>query len=165
MTIAISLKVNDGVILGSDSASTLIDQGGEVRNVYNHANKVFNLRKGLPIGAITWGSGAIGAVAISTLAKDLRKRFTGPEASHEAWSLEGVTYSIQGVAQRLREFIFDERYTPAFASAQPKPELGFIIAGFSAGSEMAEEFELQIDNAGQCHGPTPLRPADECGIT
>src|SRR5439155_26728913 len=107
MTIAISLKVNDGLVLAADSASTLITQvpggGNAVVNVYNNANKVFNLRKGLPVGAITWGSGSIGKASISTLAKDLRKRFAGDDPPHEEWELDPDTYSMLKVAERLRE--------------------------------------------------------------
>jgi hypothetical protein len=58
--------------LTSDSASTLIDQSNPamgVLNVYNNANKIFNLRKGLPIGGMTYGMGSIGVSSISTLAK------------------------------------------------------------------------------------------------
>jgi hypothetical protein len=70
-------------------------------NVYNHANKIFNLRKGLPIGAVTWGAGSIGSAAISTLAKDLRRRFSGDEAAHPDWRIEPNNYTIQWVAERL----------------------------------------------------------------
>lgn len=76
MTIAISLKVNDGIVLAADSASTILSKGPDNRlgvvNVYNTANKIFNLKKGFPIGAITWGSGSIGQASISTLTKDFR---------------------------------------------------------------------------------------------
>lgn len=44
VTIAVSLKVNDGLVLATDSASTMSSSGG-VENVYNNANKVYNLRK------------------------------------------------------------------------------------------------------------------------
>ncbi|HEX2414656.1 MAG TPA: hypothetical protein VHJ37_05515 [Thermoleophilaceae bacterium] len=53
VTIAVSVKVMDGVVLAADSAST-IASAGAVENVYNNANKVFNLRKGLPVGLITF---------------------------------------------------------------------------------------------------------------
>lgn len=57
MTIAICLKVHDGIVLASDSASTLLtigsDQNTSITNIYNNTNKIFNLYKGLPIGAIT----------------------------------------------------------------------------------------------------------------
>ena len=58
MTIAISMKVNDGIVLATDSASTMIsvrdDDKANVVNIYDNTNKIFNLRKGFHIGAITW---------------------------------------------------------------------------------------------------------------
>ena len=98
VTIAISIKINDGLVLASDSASTVLGQvpnTGELQvlNVYNNAIKVFNLRKGLPIGAITWGSGSIGQDSISTIIKDLRERFTGDDPDHQDWKLDPKTYT------------------------------------------------------------------------
>ena len=87
MTIALAVKVNDGVILAADGASTLtlVDSTtgeGGVANVYNNANKITNLLKGSPIGMITWGSGSIGIESIATLAKDLRDRFSGKATNY-----------------------------------------------------------------------------------
>jgi hypothetical protein len=55
MTIAVALKVQDGIVLAADSASTLFGEGvggagPGVVNVYNNADKIVNLGKGLPIG-------------------------------------------------------------------------------------------------------------------
>src|SRR4051794_16224534 len=114
MTIAICLKVNDGLVLAADSASTLIRQDpatgeAEVINVYYNANKVFNLRKGLPIGATTWGVGNIGNTSISTLIKDFRDRLSGEKLpSSEGWAITTDSYTIEDVAQKLRKFMFDE---------------------------------------------------------
>lgn len=81
MTIAVAVKVNDGFVLAADSATTLsadgVDGKTQLLNIYNNANKIFNLHKGLPIGAMTWGRGSIGPSSISTLTKDLRVRFAG----------------------------------------------------------------------------------------
>ena len=106
MTIAISIKINDGLVLASDSASTLLaatpDGQLQVFNVYNNADKVFNLQKGLPIGAITWGAGSIGQASTSTIMKDLRKIFTdGDEGKHPAWKLNKETYTVEAVANRV----------------------------------------------------------------
>ncbi len=51
VTIALVIKVNDGVVLAADSATTMGSVGGpdgslQVMNIYNNANKVFNLHKG-----------------------------------------------------------------------------------------------------------------------
>ena len=166
MTIAISLRVNDGVVLAADSATSLMVQnpgGGAplVANVYNNANKIFNLRKGLPIGLITWGSGSIGSASIATLVKDLRRRLTGGND----WALDAQNYSVTAVAERVKEFFLVEHYTPAFAAWPIKPPLGFVIAGYSSGSPVPEEYMIQIDNTGACTGPVALRQADQVGVT
>lgn len=170
MTIAISIKINDGLVLASDSASTVLGQNPEgqlgVVNVYNNATKVFNLRKGLPIGAITWGAGSIGKASISTIIKDLRQVFSGSSDLHKDWELKPDAYTVELVAQRVKEFIFDELYVPAFAElSHQKPDLGFIVAGYSAdNTSMPDEFKIEIKN-GQCSGPLRVRSQDEIGLT
>lgn len=166
MTIAISIKINDGIVLASDSASTLLGQFPDgqlhVLNVYNNANKVFNLRKGFPIGAITWGAGSIGQASTSTIIKDLRQRFSGDDPQHEDWKLDEHDYTVEQVATRLKEFVYDDLYRKAFP--QQKPSLGFIVAGYSAKQAMAEEFQIDIQG-GECTGPRRLRAREESGVT
>ena len=173
MTIAISIKTNDGIVLASDSASTVIgltqDQKLGVVNVYNNANKVFNLRKGLPIGAITWGAGSIGQASISTVMKDLRQAFSGKDEDRKDWALTtepSPDYTVENVAKRLKEFVFDDLYSKAFPEGSPvRPDLGFIVAGYSArDASMAEEFQIEV-RSGQCSGPTLLRKKEEIGLT
>lgn len=169
MTIAVSLKVNDGVVLAADSASSLLVkpvQGpAAVVQVFNNANKIFNLRKGLPIGLITWGAGSIGKAAISTLAKDLRVRLSGPDPVHKDWHIDEQGYSLKEVAERVRRFFFEEHYQPTFNEWPEKPPLGFIVAGYSAGGDLAEEFRIDISPKGECPDPIPVRPKDSCGVT
>jgi hypothetical protein len=169
VTIAISLKINDGLVLASDSASTvlgLVPSGQlQVINVYNNAIKVFNLRKGLPIGAITWGSGSIGQASISTIIKDLRQRFAGDDPEHPDWSLDPRTYTVEAVTNRLKEFVYDDLYVKAFQNfPHQKPSLGFIVAGYSANAPMADEFQIDIQN-GACGAPRSLRSREEVGVT
>lgn len=169
MTIAICLKVNDGVVLAADSASTLMEAAPsgefEVRSVFNNANKVFNLRKGFPVGAITWGLGAIGSESTSTLIKDLRKRLAGKDPEHRDWEISIDSYTVEEIAKRLRQFIFDERYLPLYGSLREKPPVGFIVAGYSASSRMAEEYEIFANSQGEVEGPNRLRDPEACGVT
>lgn len=169
VTIAVSLKVNEGVVLAADSASTLIgdvDVSGNalVANVYYSANKIFNLRKGLPIGALTWGAGSIGPASISALAKTLRERLSGKDPEHKDWAINEENYTVEEVANRVREFFFEELYAPAFESADIKPDLGFVVAGYSAGASMAEEFRLGVSRQ-ELEGPLRLRDSSESGVT
>lgn len=171
MTIAISIKINDGVVLAADSASTLLGinpaAAGRVGvfNIYNNANKVFNLKKGLPIGAVTWGAGSIGQASTSTILKDLRKIFAkGDDERYPGWKLNSDTYTIDEVAQRVKEYVYDGLYLPQFKDAAQKPDLGFIVAGYSANAPMADEFQIDI-KGGACSGPRRLRLREQIGMT
>lgn len=165
MTVAVSIKVNDGVVLAADSASTVTttDAAGNVQlvNVYNNANKIFNLYEGLPIGGITWGLGNIGTASIATLAKDLRARLMGDDP---AWKIDPHAYTVEDVANKARRFLYDEHYLPAFGPNPPNDGMGFIVAGYSPGEPMAEEYQLTIGQ-GIYNGPSLLRPKHETGMT
>lgn len=158
MTIAICLKVGDGVVLGADSAGTLMDHRG-VHNVYFNMEKISNLRKGLPIGMITYGLGGLGGRSIASLAKDLRKRFSEPGP----WHLDAKNYTMQEVAQRVREFFYDEYYNPEYENSNAKPALGFMIAGFSAGAVKSEVWTVEVNEGGACTGPDLLYGQDHAG--
>ena len=135
-------------------------------NVYNNANKVFNLKKGLPIGVITWGAGAIGSTSVSTLIKDLRERFTDEDApDSKEWVIRDGNYAIEEIASVVRRFMFD-LYITAYRDwpSEHNPFLGFIVAGYSPGEDMAEEYLIHMQGE-HCSQPTLLRPKEAPGIT
>ena len=100
MTVAIVLKIADGLVLGADSASTLGNQTGVV-NVYFNAEKVINLYKGLPIGAVTYGLGNIDRRSTTNLAKELCERFMG---SDPKWAINRASYTIEQIANQVKAF-------------------------------------------------------------
>ena len=106
MTIVVTVEINDGIGLAADSATTFSDDKGAPVKIYDNANKVFNLVKGPPIGNRTWDAGEIGAASISTISKDLRRRFAGDDPDRAGWKLDPNTYTIELAAQKAREFIF-----------------------------------------------------------
>jgi len=168
MTIAISVKVHDGVVLAADSATTLFSPNGGISHVYNNANKILNLYKssekkmdGLPIGIITYGLGGIGNSSISTLIKDFRKSLMNNEVK---WKIDIDNYKIEEVANNFKKFIYEDTYKPFFKDNQQPPFLGFIIAGYSSKTDLAEEWRIEILN-GECVGPTSVRKKEEVGIT
>lgn len=150
MTIAVVTKVGDGIILGADSAATLGLNGG-VENVFFNAEKVFNLRKGFPIGAVTYGLGGMDGRSISSLAKDLRAELTdpGPLQLKTGWS-------VKDVATRVREFFYERHYTAQFgapltaADPEQRSGMGMMIAGISDGHQKAEVWGFEIDGRGNC---------------
>src|SRR4051812_768361 len=139
MTIALAVRVHDGMVLATDSASTITGLpvaggGAQVFNVYNNANKLFNLVKGQPIAGMTWGSGSIGTSSISTHIKDLRRRMTVPDPAHPDWHLDAASYTVGAVATRVRDFLYEQ------VALAPSPHLngGFLVGGYSVGSPLAE---------------------------
>lgn len=153
MTIALVIKVNDGIVLAADSATTMTDRQNDgsigIVNIYNNANKVFNLHKALPIGAMTWGLGNIGPASIATIAKDVRRRFHG-EGHEEGWKIDESAYDIATVASHVHDFIHEEKFQP-MADSYPKgteiPRLGFLTAGYSADSDDPQVFVMQLGDA------------------
>lgn len=159
MTICISLKVNDGVVLAADSATTLL-AAGQQQNVYDHANKIVNLVKGVPIGVGTFGLGGIGPSSIATLLKDLRVEMTDGDTP-----LDRSSYTVQGVAQRLADFVY-AGYDAHLAGIVPtsRPVLGFFVCGYSFGESLAEEYHVAMGPDG-VEGPSLLRQKDETGVS
>jgi hypothetical protein len=160
MTIALVVKVNDGYVLASDSATTVTEHTPQgqvsVQNIYNNANKIFNLHKGLPISAMTWGQGNVGPASISTLAKDFRVRLTSGDP---AWKIKPDNYTMTEVATRFKKFFYDEHYKP-FAKArqqngEPIDSLGLSVAGYSSGADQPEIFHLDLAPTG-CTGPAEI---------
>lgn len=153
MTIALAIKVQDGIVLAADSATTMLgltaNGGTQVANIYNNANKLFNLHKGLPIGALTWGLGNIGPASIATLAKDARQRFTNLE---DEWRLDRRSYSVDGVAKQIDAF-FCKRYDDVWGQADPSDRpvmpLGFLTAGYSPEADEAQLFALELGPDGR----------------
>ncbi|OPZ49771.1 MAG: hypothetical protein BWY92_01278 [Firmicutes bacterium ADurb.BinA052] len=121
---------------------------------------MFNLYKGLPIGAVTWGAGNIGAHAISTLAKDFRSVITAGDADQR---VDPANYTIEEVARRFAEFIHNEHYQPEFRDLPSKPPLGLAVSGYSSGSDFPEEWQIDLGNGG-CHGPRCIVPSGECSM-
>lgn len=165
MTIAISLKVNDGLVLAADSASSILiynpNGTSGVLNVYENANKVFNLHKEIPVGAITWGSGSIGSASTSTLVKDFRELIT----NHPEHKIDPNAYTVEDIVNRFYNFIYNEKYLSFFSQWNPplRPSLGFTIGGYSSGATQSEVWQINIQEGGVSAGPQKIKDFEECG--
>lgn len=157
MTICVALKVNDCLVFAADSAASIVDGNRAILNVYDHGNKVFNLRKGLPICAMTSGMGNFGPTSISTLAKDLRAELTDGK-----YKLDPAAYTIEDVAKAAHDFLFQQKFQ---ALPDPKPQSGmnFWIGGYSAKADHPELWRVDIDKAAS-PGPVKLADTAVCGL-
>jgi hypothetical protein len=150
LTIAVALKVRDGVVLAADSATTLVGSNG-VENIYNHANKIVNLRKGLPIGFMTWGLGGFGSASVASLAKDFRAKFD---------EVVDSPHNVEEVANEFHKFL-EPLYHQAVDQITDPPAFGCLIAGHSVGNSIGECWVIESDGAGSLKAAVEQIPGDE----
>lgn len=142
MTVCVAVKVHDCIVFAADSASTLSTTNGDgvtqVLNVYNNADKVFNLHRDLPIVAMTCGLGHIGGRSISNLAKELRYQLS--KGDHP---LNGSDYTINEVVKRAHEFL-----TACYVDANPQPHQGdyleFWVGGYGSANTHGEIWKIVV---------------------
>jgi hypothetical protein len=153
VTVIVSVKINDGIIMASDSASTFA-----TGQTYLTADKIVNLVKGLPIGVMVSGNGGIGSESIATLVKDLRRRLDGTD--NHPWALDHTNYTVSEVAERVREFLFEEK-----VAAHPEPEVHILlrICGYSAGRPLPEIWRVTLLGK-QCAPPSLSRGEENFGV-
>jgi hypothetical protein len=162
MTVVVTVKIHDGIVLACDSASTFSNDNGVAIKIYNNANKAFNLVKGLPIGGMACGAGGIGSASIATITKDLRRRLSGLDPAHADWKL-GDDYTIEQVANRVRQLLYEELFKIEHPNGAPAGfNLAYKVCGYSAGAPLPELWDVRI--AGDdCPAPVMLRNQEECG--
>jgi hypothetical protein len=154
MTVIVSVKINDGIVMASDSASTF--GNGQI---YLTADKIVNLVKGLPIGVMVTGNGSIGSESITTLLKDLRRRLDGRDG--HAWALKRDAYTMSSVANRLREFLFEEK--AAALGGEGDVWMQLRLCGYSAGRPLPETWEVFLRGK-ECAAPELKKAEGAFGV-
>jgi hypothetical protein len=149
VTVALFVKVFDGIVLATDSATTFKKTGPlpfqEIHQVYNNADKIFHLHRQLPIAGMTFGMGAVGPASISSLSKSFRTQLMGRDPNY-SYPLDINGFTVQDVAERASR-LFAQAATDAGMSQWPgKPNgLGYIVAGMSTGFDQAEVWLLEFE--------------------
>lgn len=169
MSIAVVISVHDGLVMAADSASTLLVSSASgiagVANVYDNANKIFNLYKGLPIGCIAFGAGSIGNASIGTLMKDLRAQLSDKKKTEEL-NFNPMNYTMEGIAGILGRFL--EQECIKLQSQNPAnlamTNLGIFLGGYSSTESLSESWSVEVQN-GVVKPAVRLREKDATGIT
>ena len=137
MTIAIAVKISEGLVLAADSASMVqgelkvegqAPQRGVVQ-VYSHATKLTQVGE-WPVGVVTWGVGQIGSRTIESHVQEYANGLA-----------EKQTIGVKQVADDLYAFISD-RYKKAFGDQTP--QLGLHVAGYSPDVFFPEQYLLSF---------------------
>jgi hypothetical protein len=157
MTIIVCVKINDGLVVASDSTTSFFRNDEKFVQSYDNANKIFNLHKGLSVGAMTCGAGNIGTASISTLSKDLRRRFTGDDPRFADWKIDKATYTMEDVAEKSQIFLSE-----AAQAAGVDVWLTYWVFGYSAGRALPEVWSIII-NGKNYPAPTLLQGETDIG--
>lgn len=167
MSIAVIIGVHDGLVLAADSASSLTvsTEPGKITgiaNIYNNANKIFNLYKGKPIGCITFGAGSIGNSSIATLIKDLRAKLSRKEDAAKL-GFNPDSYTMEQVSHIVADFLSDacgHQSAPALLNLN----IGLLLGGYSTDAALGESWTVEIQN-GKTAKVQRLREPDQAGIS
>lgn len=155
MSIVASVKVQDGIVLGSDSATQIwggTSKGQQgVLKVYENAKKLFPLKK-LPIGILSYGIGNIGPKSIGAVIREFSRDNT--YSSDNGYSVEAIARDLLNHISKIHSEEFKE---PEVAK---KANLGIFIAGYSCGESLGEEWEFSIPGMER---PKEVRPKGKYG--
>jgi hypothetical protein len=154
MTICVSVKVGEGLVLAADSAVVLEGifntpvgpQQGILQN-FEFANKVTHF-KDYPIGVLNWGLGSINARSIQSLIMEF-------EYSYQSIN-DNTNYTVKQIADNLLDFI-KTRYDAGFPT-DPKPNLGILVGGYSANHFFPEKYVYEFPISKEFSLVRPDRP-------
>lgn len=149
MTIVVALKVGDGLVMGADSATTMFLRSdhrpeAQYQNSYFNTEKLLHVRD-LPVGALTFGLASLNNRSASSLANDLRLKLKSDDSE---WHIDPVDFTVESVVERFKRFFYDDRYKEAYEGQEEASPMGFIIGGYSTGSDSAEIWRLTLTGMG-----------------
>lgn len=160
MSIVVSVKVRDGIVLGTDSMSQIYmkDDTGRVgvAQTYSNARKLFQVA-GLNIGVMSYGAGNIGTRSVQGLLEDFN------DVVGEEKEKSGKTPSVKNVTLRLLRFLQDI-YNVQLSDVKEaeKPLVGIFLGGYSPHSAFPEEWEFQIPRKPKA---VEVRPKESFGAS
>ena len=149
MTIAISIKVGEGLVYAADSTSSFFDMTGakpELVQSFNHARKLIQVEE-YPIGILTFGQGSIGSRNLESLVAEFENGLT-------PFKDRVGDFAVQQIANELKTFVaakYNAQFPPpaptaaaAPPSADPRPAMGIVIGGYSRGEFFPDEFLISF---------------------
>jgi hypothetical protein len=150
MSLGIAFKGAEGIVLAADSRVTLnhlIDIPNSANKAllsatFDNATKLLNIKSQSHVGAVTFGTGAIGATAPRTAASFL------PEFEDELAKVKKARLSVEEFANQLGKF-FMTQWT---AAAMPNPpalgdEMYFLVGGYDEGAPHGRVFHVIVPTA------------------
>ncbi len=154
MTIAVVVRVPEGIALAADTATSLGVKGkeGAIGQIYHGARKLSRLHAELPVAMITFGQGTLPTKSVAQLAEGLRERMR-PGGQ---WEIAPDNYPMEEVATRVGAYYCEVVQTAVDGGQAVHTPVGFLVAGLPAGSDDGEVWEVVIAPDATTKGPAIL---------
>lgn len=127
MTIAAAYLTSEGVVFGVDSATTVspVNAPGQVLQLLNHAQKLFQVGNNSRFAFCSWGAGNIGRISHRTISARLSE-------------LPGfATFTVQQAMEGLVQVVMAAR-----GAEQVDGLLGYFIGGWNLGTHDPQCFQV-----------------------
>lgn len=162
MTICVSVRVSEGLVLAADSTASiqgaLQDQKGNqtigVLKTYDNAQKLSHL-KDYPIGTLNWGISQIGSRSVASHIKEFEYSLPSLEEENqkirerrmrgEIVDANSYQYDVKEIAKGLFKHV-KENYESEFSKIPPdkKPPLGILVSGYSSNNFFPDQWLLDF---------------------
>ncbi len=173
MSICVSVKVGEGLVLAADSTVAIQGRiGGPAREeqagilkTYDYVKKLSQI-KDYPIGTLTWGTALIGARSVESLIKEYE--YTLPSLEEEQEKIkerrmrgeiedgEHYEYNVHKIAKKLLKHV-KKFYETEFASepVDKRPPLGVLVSGYSSGEFFPEQWLINLPKSDELEEVRP----------
>jgi hypothetical protein len=169
VTIAVSVKVGEGLVMAADSTSSYFE-GGVLAQSYHHARKLLQLSD-YPIGMLTYGLGDIGGRNLESLLAEF-ERIMPSHAGVDPYTVRSLADQVYAFIRGKYDEVFPspsvlpltvdtrpsdwqpdaespgepEKENPSTAVTIPdvRPSLGVVIGGYSRSEFFPDEFEFLL---------------------
>jgi hypothetical protein len=127
VTINIAVKCPEGIVLGSDSLTTITDDSDSIVSAIPYVSKLFSLGdspirdKAFPVGVMINGLNSIGGIRVEDIIEEFQEIYSNKHTSDE--------FSVANMAQDLGKYV--QNYIDTTLGKSRKVVLELILAGFS----------------------------------
>jgi hypothetical protein len=129
VTINVAVKCSEGIVLGCDSLTTIIDNSGNIVTSIPYTSKLFSLGdskklgKDFAVAVMTNGFSSIGGARVEDIIEEYQEMYAKRHSAEE--------YCVADLSESLINHV--QRYISSSLKQERKINLEIIIAGFSKG--------------------------------
>jgi len=152
MTTVLKIAVQDGLVMGSDSRSTL-SRTDKHFQVFDGVKKLFVLHDSPSMALMTWGQNRINGVSLEQLLTPVTDRLTGRSTEHADWKIDPATVKLADVAEKVTNYLFHDHYQAQKKESTGRQNIHLHFAGYSAGERFPEHVEYKL-TPDHIEGPT-----------